>query len=549
MHPIRARAASEPALGLDPAPVPPWLPGAASALACLLLIPFAVTSIPPLLDFPDHVAEMFVIANTPHDPVLSKMYSIHWTVVANSGVELLMPALLRWFPLWATGKAFLALALLLPGAGSAAFSRAVFGRWTAWPLAGGLVAYNTLFLLGFMNFLIGIGLAFFAAAGWIAWRSRAPAATIAAACAAAVVLFFVHLFGLVFFALLIGAHEMVALAGARPRQWPGIAAAARRMLPDLLVFVLPAWLLLGSTLAGTGGATVRLPLKNKLGELTYPFLTYFQTPERLLTLAILGLMALLLLRRRARVSPQAVMVFAVLLAAWPFIPHVYKATGYIDARFPTMMGFLLFAGFTPAQLPRRLAASLFAALALITAIRIAAVSAVWAGHNADLAELRGVIAHVEPGSQVLAVDVPDAQVYPYWLAHRRNWVTAAYIKTYYHDAALLIPERHAFWPRLFTGLGKQPVIVNPAYAALTAPEGELPDYHELAHDHPTPGALADAPYLEDWQHKFSYVLVLAAGAAEDLATLRPDRLERVATTEFAALYRVRQASDAGQPGR
>ena len=517
----------------------PWLLAAALALACLLLAPFAVTPIPPLLDYPDHIAEMFVIAHAPSDPILSKVYSIKWTVVANSGVELLMPPLLHWLPLWPTGKLFLALALLLPVAGAAAFSRAVFGQWSAWPLAGGLVAYNTLFLLGFMNFLIGIGLAFLMASAWVRYRARAPAATILATAAAAVALFFVHLFGLFLFALLIGAHELVALVGPPGRRWPGLAACLRRLLPDGLVFVAPAWLLLGSTLAGTDSPTIRLPLNVKAGELAYPFLTYFQTPERILALAVLALMAALLLRRRALVSAQAAIALGALLAVWPFVPHVFKATGYIDARFPIMMGFLLFAGFTPVHLPRRFAAGLFAAVALVSVIRVGAVAQVWAGHNQDLAELQRLLAHIEPGSQVLAVDVPDGQLYPYWRSHRRNWVTAAYIKTYYHDPALLIPGRHAFWPRLFTGLGKQPVVVNLAFAGLTAPEGELPDYHELARDMPSDAALADAPYLADWQRKFGYVLVMAAGAAGDLAALRPDRLDLVEQTEFAALFRVR----------
>ena len=405
--------------------------------------------------------------------------------------------------------------------------------------AGGLVAYNTLFLRGFMNFLIGLGLAMLFAAAWVARRARAPVVTIAAAAAAAVVLFFVHLFALVFFAMLIGAHELTAFPGPPGRRWPGLLAILRRLLPDALVFAVPAWLLLGSTLAGTNGPTMRLPLRLKLGELFYPFLTYYQSADRLAAILVLGGMAALLWRRRAKVSPQAVIVLAVLLAVWPFVPHIYKDTGYIDARLPTMMGFLLFAGFAPQRLPRRLGPAIAAALAVLLVVRVGAVARVWSGHNQDLAEMRRVIARIEPGSAVLATDIPSAQVTPYWLSHRRNWLNAAYIKTYYHLPALLIPERHAFWPRLFTGLGKQPVVVNPAYRDRTAPEGELPDYHELGADAPSASALADAPYLADWQHKFDYVLVMAAGAAGDLANLRPDRLELLDGTDMVALFRVR----------
>jgi hypothetical protein len=518
-----------------------WLLGAAVALTCLLLCPFAVTPIPPLLDYPDHVAEMYVIAQASHDLGLAKVYAIHWTVVANSGVELVMPFLLRFLPLWPTGDGFLVLTLLLPLAGSAIFARAAFARWSFWPLAGGLVAYNTLFLLGFMNFLIGIGAAFLAAAAWVAYRSRFPVWTVAGAIPAAIALFFIHLFGLMFFALLIGAHELTALIGPRGRRWPTMGLVLRRLLPDAVIFVLPVLLLLGSTLADTSGATMRQPLNVKIGELFYPFLTYYQTPDRLVMLALLAAMAVLLWRGRARVAPQAVIVLLVMLAVWPFVPHVYKNTGYIDARFPIMMGYLLFAGFEPLNLPRRVGAALFAVIALLIVVRVGAVGRVWAGHNQDLAELNRVIAHVEPGSQVLAVDVPSQQVTPYWLGHRRNWMNAGYIKTYYHDAALLIPERQAFWPRLFTGLGKQPVVVNPAYTATTAPEGELPDYHELSADQPSAAALVDAPYLQDWQRKFAYVLLLASGAAGDVSLLRPDRLELVEQTEFATLFRIRHA--------
>ena len=516
-----------------------WMPVLATCgLACLLLMPFAATPIPPLLDYPDHVAEMFVIARTPSDPVLASVYSIHWSIVANSGVELLMPPLLRWLPLWPTGEAFLILSLLLPLAGAAVFSRAVFRQWSAWPLASGLVAYNALFLLGFMNFQIGIGCAFLAAAAWVALRNRAPIRTILAGCAVTVALFFVHLFGLAFFALLVGAHELTALIGPPGRRWPGLGVVIRRLLPDALMFVAPAVLVMFSRVAGPAGAVMRHPLNLKLGELFYPFLTYYQMADRLVAGALLATMAGLLIWRRARIAPQAAVAIVVLMAAWPFVPHVYKDTGYIDARFPIIMGFLLFAGFAPVRLPRRVAQLLAGGVAIAMVVRIGMITDVWRGHTADLAELQRVMAHVEPGSQVLAVDVPSAQVIPYWRTHRRNWLTAAFIKTYYHLPALLVTERHAFWPRLFTGAGKQPVIVNPAYAGFSAPEGELPDYHEVLADQPTPQALAEAPYLEGWHTKFGYVLLVAAGAAEDLGQLRPDRLALIERTEFAALYRI-----------
>ncbi len=391
------------------AAVPLWFALAAAVLCVILLVPFAVAPIPPLLDFPNHVAEMYVIAHDATDPILSKIFSIHWTVVANSGVELVMPILLRWFPLWDTGRVFIVLALLLPLVGTIAYSRAVFGRWSAWSLAGGLVAYNTLYLLGFMNFVISLGLALLLAAAWISNRGRFPAWTIIGGSIGAVLLFFVHLYGLIYFGLLIGTHELVSLWGPPGRRWPTPGAVLRRLVPDLLIFVVPAVLLLTSTLAATAGPTERLSLKLKLGELFFPFLTYYQTADRLVMIAVLVLMAALLIWGRAQVAVQAALAAIALMAVWPFVPHVAMQTAYLDSRFPTMAGFLLFAGFAPRRLPHRLGVAIFAMIALVMAVRVGLVAQVWEGHNQDVAELRDVIAHVPPGSAVLAVDVPSTQ--------------------------------------------------------------------------------------------------------------------------------------------
>jgi hypothetical protein len=506
--------------------------------AGILLVPLALVQIPPLLDYPDHLAKMFVLAFGPTDPVIARVYSTHWAVIANLGVELVMPWLLAVIPLYVAGKLFLALALLLPFLGTLAFSRAAFGEHLGWPLAAGLVAYNSLFLLGFMNFLIGCGLALLAAAGWIAWRERHPVALILLLIPGTVVLFFVHLFGLLFFGLLAGGHELATLFGWPPR-WPGLLRLVRRAAIDAVIFVIPAGLYLISSLAAVEGDTLRLSLRLKLAELTGPFLTYFQTPDRIVALAVFGFVALCLVLRRARVAPAAVIAFVVLLLIWPAVPHVYKSIGYVDARFPIMMGFLLFAGFAPSRLPRRLTAVLAPLVAIVFLLRMAAVADVWYDHTVNLTELRQAIAPIPPGAQVLAVDVPMQDVIPYWLAYRRSWMTAAYVKTYYHLAALVIPERRAFWPRLFTGLGKQPVVVNPPFLALTAPEGELPDFHELERDTPSATALHDAPYLDGWQTKFDYVLVLAAAAAgPELDHLRPDLLQPLVRTKFATLFRI-----------
>ena len=181
---------------------------------------------PPLLDYPNHLARFVLLAAGPDDPVLGPIFTPHWAIIPNLAADVIGPPLLRLLPVHVAGRCLLGGILLLNLAGVLALHRALFGRRSFWPLASGLVAYNSGFLLGFLNWQIGSGLAMLFAAAWLTWRERRPVATIAAAAAASVMLFFCHLMGLVFFLVLIGSAEAHAMWRGRGRAGAiGVAAA------------------------------------------------------------------------------------------------------------------------------------------------------------------------------------------------------------------------------------------------------------------------------------------------------------------------------------
>jgi hypothetical protein len=73
-----------------------WWMGLALMLACLL-VPIAVTEVPPLTDYPNHLARCYLLAFGDSDPVLRQMFSTHWQVIPNIAVDLIL--LLRWYKL------------------------------------------------------------------------------------------------------------------------------------------------------------------------------------------------------------------------------------------------------------------------------------------------------------------------------------------------------------------------------------------------------------------------------------------------------------------
>ncbi|MCW3474003.1 hypothetical protein [Limobrevibacterium gyesilva] len=517
------------------------------ALVIILLIPLAVTEIPPLVDYPNHLARMFVLASGASDPFLSRVYAQHWSIIPNIAIDVVVPPLLAVMPLDVAGRAMLAAALLLPVFGTIAYSRATLRAPSPWPLASGLVAYNFAFLMGFVNFLAGIGAALLAAACWIRWRGSRPVAAWVLLACLALVIFFVHIFGVLFLGLLIAAHELVALWGEWRSGAPVLRRAARRAAFSASVFAAPAALFLQSRLASIAEQSTATDPYWKLVRLFGPFLNYDLTFDRATAALVAVFVIACILGRRAAVSAEAVIAGGVLLALYPFTPGIVKGTAFIDARLPVMAGFLLFGGFAPRGLPPGLRVGATAAFCALFLARMAFLTQVWLGQGSDLADFRRVIARIEPGSRVLETMVTRRDNPAFWNAMPYRRVISGGDPTFTHLAALVVTERGSMWPLLFTNPTKQPLTVRPAYLPMTEPEGVVPDYRLLASDRPPEAGRRVGAYLEDWPAKFDYVLVMAAGGAKDLATFRTDRLELVEQTEFAALMRVRRPAAQGAP--
>ncbi len=102
-----------------------WL--VATVVAGVLLAPLLVVDVPPILDYPNHLARMVVLAAGARDPVLWRMYAPHWAIIPDLAIDLFMPPMLHVLPPYVAGRIALALVLLLPWMGMLAYHRALFG--------------------------------------------------------------------------------------------------------------------------------------------------------------------------------------------------------------------------------------------------------------------------------------------------------------------------------------------------------------------------------------------------------------------------------------
>ena len=495
---------------------------ALSILCAVLLVPLLVVDVPPLMDYPNHLARVFVLASLPHDPFLSQFYAAHWTILPNLAVDLLAPPLLQVLPVHVVGRMLIGLAVLLPSLGAVAYNAAVApsggGRW--WSLAVGLVAYNSCLLYGFLNFVIALGLALLLAAAWLRWREPYPRLSLALAMAGAPVLFLCHLMGLVFLAILIGSQQVSWLyRQARGRLGAALARSAAVML---MIFAAPAMLYALSALQQLGGDAVFAPPMLKLTQLVDGFANYDAGLDVAAGLLAVGVPLAGVLLRGGCIPPPAGIAMAVLLIVYLATPGNWKGTFGLDTRFTIMLLFMLFAGFVPHRWPVRLRTMTAIAVALLVLGRMAVLTTAWADHAGDLTDLRRVLQPVQPGQAVYVAVAGDDEAPAYWGANPHWRRLSNGVRMDEHDAALMVIEHRAYWPFEFDIPSQQPMQTRPRFRALADRIGGLPNR--------TKAAAADTC-------GFDYVLMLEADA---VPALPAKRFRLLLQSGFAALYAITQ---------
>ncbi|HKT20747.1 MAG TPA: hypothetical protein VJR47_22030, partial [Stellaceae bacterium] len=140
-------------------------------LGGLTLSPLLWTRIPALVDYPNHLARMWILVHGQDIPALASNYIAHWRLLPDLAMDLIVPPLAHLIGVEQAGRVFIALTMLTLVAGTVALHRVLHGRVGLWPLASLLFIYNAVLYWGFLNCLFGMGVGLLLFAAWIATRS------------------------------------------------------------------------------------------------------------------------------------------------------------------------------------------------------------------------------------------------------------------------------------------------------------------------------------------------------------------------------------------
>ncbi|HTP47346.1 MAG TPA: hypothetical protein VMQ50_10565, partial [Casimicrobiaceae bacterium] len=186
-----------------------FVKGLAVALVlAIVFIPLWAVDIPPMMDYPNHLARQYILERLPTSDYLQTYYVATWTASPYLAMDAIVQVLATFMPIATAGKVFLTLMFLLLALAPLALNWALFGRASLIALLGLLFIHNNTVTLGFVNYLFAVGFALCLLALWIRARDGPPWIRLSVFPLLATLLFLSHLFGLVIYGIAAAAYEL-----------------------------------------------------------------------------------------------------------------------------------------------------------------------------------------------------------------------------------------------------------------------------------------------------------------------------------------------------
>jgi hypothetical protein len=375
-------------------------PAAVTALILSVTLPLWFTSLPPLIDLLTHMARYRVQIDYSGDPLLQHNWDFHWAIIGNLGVDLLVWPLSRLIGLEPAVWVIVTAIPPLLAWGMLRTARTIHGRIPGTALAALPFALAYPFQFGFVNFWLGLALAFHAFAFWPRlsgrrrWLVFLPVGLAVWVC---------HAFAWGVLGMLAGSWELAEVLRRRPlRPIAGVGRIIVRCAP-LLLPILPMLLWrsggVGLNIAGWFRWQSKLQWLNEM-------LHDQSQPLDVLSVVGIGfalvLVLLLTLLRERRLAIDLHLGIAALALGLLYLVMPYQIFGsaYADTRLAPVMTIVFILAIKPTRGLLEQACAV-AALGLL-ALRLAVAAQGYAVYDRDFTSHLRALERIAPGSKVAA---------------------------------------------------------------------------------------------------------------------------------------------------
>ncbi len=305
------------------------------------IAPLCFSKYAPLLDYPWHLARMYILDNWNTSSLFQNWYDIRSFILPNVGMDLITLFIAKILPVEVAGRVFIAIVFAITLGGSMFLHRAFYGRYTLWPLLLSLFLYNWILLFGFLNYLLGIGLLLWAIGIWVFISRLSPWIRLLVGTILTISLFFCHIAALGLFGVTVAGYELQrSCKTLRTSEW----LADRDLFIGAAIFVAPFVLFIISSTSGHTVSTI-VYAQPWFRQKLITFFLSLMSGNWLLDAAMIGLFGLLIIfvRRlgRFRLAKSMYFPIAILIITYLVLPIAgLFGGGYIDTRIPIAIVFI-----------------------------------------------------------------------------------------------------------------------------------------------------------------------------------------------------------------
>jgi hypothetical protein len=240
------------------------------ALFAVTQFPLYWVQYPDIVDFPNHLARLHILIHLSDSEALQQYYTLRQLKIGtNLAMEVLVPLLAKGMSLMLALKVFASLAMLSLTSGAVVLGRVINGKVSYLSMGVLFFAQNAMFQLGLLNYLFGLGLAFWLLAAWIYARNNSRLFHWVAFSVGCILLYLCHLSAFGVYAVCVLSYEVgcsQSKFGLKSR------SALKALLLSLTQFI-PV-VVLHILISVSAGTYTPAPMEHSLLQIIYIWLKY-----------------------------------------------------------------------------------------------------------------------------------------------------------------------------------------------------------------------------------------------------------------------------------
>ena len=406
-----------------------------------LVVPLWLIEVPPLVDLPNHLARLFVLANYDQTPFFQQNFQVVYEPIPNLAMDLIMLPLMNIFDIWTANHLFLTLTVVLFAVGCHLTGVQETGKISYSVVLAAFLIYGGTFFYGYINYVFSVALFLITFGLWLRWRGKLSFKYVLTLVGLTAAIFLAHLsafgfFGIAVFVVNVGDYFFPS---GEKRKWTFYAA-------DCALFILPTAAFL-AFMSGTGSVGV-LRWNGLFGKAAALFSTFrsYDLWLDLICAAMIAAFCFWLKRRGEIVFDRRILSVAMVFLLILLFAPKYVFTGDADLRI-ALPGFaLLLLSCKVNNLTKKTFVLLAFIICLLT-FRQAVVAYRWIQISEKMTAERNLLDAIAPESKIYQLYVKDS-----------DFSEEKFERPIEHVAHFATIKNSSIAPTLFAIRGHQPLI-------------------------------------------------------------------------------------------